>query len=249
MFGLRNFRGSCWVNACLQGVFRLPDTQTRYSTPQESDTDIALQKIWESKGETGLEEFFASVKLARLPAGQNIGDSHELLHYLCDKLPWLDSLCRFRVADKVVCSNCKKESLKEDTTIELTVYPSKKSGSLADAIREMVTPNTIADWKCDSCKKTGCTKQFLIGTFPKVMMMYVSGNAVQYSSIFVINQRKYCLSTVLCYNGSHWWCYGRDMPPGKQWYTLDDTRVVPHRGDEFPLADSVRVLIYYRLDD
>jgi ubiquitin C-terminal hydrolase len=249
MFGLRNFRGSCWVNACLQGIFRLPETQTRYSTPHSDEVESALHKIWSTQGEEGLEEFFRTVKVARLPAGQNIGDSHELLHYLCDKLPWLDSLCRFKIADRVSCSTCKKTELKEDTTLELTLYPETPGLSLSEAIREMVVPSVIPDWTCETCKHKGCTKQFLIGTFPKVMMFYVASAPVKYASVLMINARKYCLLSVLCYNGSHWWCYGRNMPPGNQWYTLDDTRAIPHRGDEFPLSETVRVLVYYRLDD
>lgn len=249
MFGLRNFRGSCWVNACLQGLFRVPETQKKYETEQSDSTDIALQKIWSTQGESGLEEFFQTVKVARLPAGQNVGDSHELFHYLCDKLPWLDQLCRFKVADRVVCSTCKKTELKEDSTIEMTLYPERQNTSLSDAIRNMVLPVSIPDWKCESCNGSGCTKQFLIGTFPKVMMMYIANASVQYSSILSINSHKYGLLAVLCYNGSHWWAYGRNMPPGQPWYTLDDTRAAPHRGDEFPLSDTVRVLLYYRLDE
>lgn len=249
MFGLRNFRGSCWVNACLQGIFRIPETQTRYETSQSDSTDSALQTIWSTKGESGLEDFFQTVRVARLPAGQNIGDSHELFHYLCDKLSWLDQLCRFKVADRVTCSTCKKSDMKEDTTIEMTLYPSSNGTSLSDAIRTMVLPVSIPEWKCDSCKGSGCTKQFLIGTFPKVMMIYVAGAPIQYSSMLMMNSRKYALLSVLCYNGSHWWTYGRNMPLGQPWYTLDDTRAVPHRGDEFPLSDTVRVLLYYRLDE
>ena len=243
MFGLRNFRGSCWVNACLQGVFRVPETQKRYESEQENSTDSALQKIWSTKGESGLEDFFETVKVARLPAGQNVGDSHELMHYLCDKLPWLDELCRFKVAERITCSSCKKADLKEDTTIEMTLYCERPGSSLSDAIRNMVQPVQISDWKCESCKETGCTKQFLIGSFPKLMMMYVANAPIRYGSTLRVNSNTYGLLAVTSYSGSHWWSYGKE---GEAWHMLDDTRVMPHG---FPLANTARMLLYYRLDE
>ncbi len=243
MFGLRNFRGSCWVNACLQSIFRIPDTQKRYESEQENETDAALRKIWFTKGESGLEDFFETVKVARLPAGQNIGDSHELMHYLCDKLPWLDELCRFKVAERITCSSCKKVELKEDTTIEMTLYSERPGVTLSDAIRHMVEPVTISDWKCESCKEIGCTKQFLIGSFPKLMMMYTPNQPVKYTSSLTVNSKKYELLAVTSYNGSHWWAYGKE---GETWYMMDDTRAIPHG---FPGVFTARMLLYYRLDE
>ena len=63
MFGLKNFRGSCWVNACLQGIFRIPELQQRYSNSQanpENIIDVCLQQIWKSNVEDGLKYFFES---------------------------------------------------------------------------------------------------------------------------------------------------------------------------------------------
>jgi hypothetical protein len=58
MFGLQNFRGSCWVNACLQAVFRIPEVQDRYTNGKHDTSNVldeALYKIWSSKGELGLK--------------------------------------------------------------------------------------------------------------------------------------------------------------------------------------------------
>ena len=109
MFGLQNFKGSCWVNSCIQGIFRIPEVQTRYDKEEHDSSNIldsSLYKVWSSKGQNGLKDFFESVKMDTLPAGRDIGDSHELLMYLCDKLPFLDTLCRFKIADSIVCKNC-----------------------------------------------------------------------------------------------------------------------------------------------
>ena len=57
-FGLRNQRGSCWVNATLQAIFRIPDVQTRYTAEaalETSPVDVSLQEIWSSRGEEGLK--------------------------------------------------------------------------------------------------------------------------------------------------------------------------------------------------
>ena len=104
MFGLNNFRGSCWVNTCLQAIFRIPELQQRYSSETfqpENPTDESLSKIWKSKGEDGLKQLFDTVRTQYMPAGNGIGDAHELLQYLCDKLPILDTLMRHKVADSI----------------------------------------------------------------------------------------------------------------------------------------------------
>jgi ubiquitin C-terminal hydrolase len=60
-FGLRNKNGSCWINAALQSVFRIPDLQDRFDEDKqdeiyeyfkESETDSvesALKKLGEDK--------------------------------------------------------------------------------------------------------------------------------------------------------------------------------------------------------
>jgi ubiquitin C-terminal hydrolase len=114
-----------------------------------------------------------------------------------------------------------------------------------------VTPHIIDEWKCEKCEKKGCVKQQLIGTFPKVMVFHVVNpdfSSVEYSSILSLNKNQYALVGVCCFNGGHWWSYGRNMPPGSDWYTLNDRQVTQHGPREFPLSEKMRVLIYYRLD-
>jgi len=252
MFGLLNFSGSCWVNACLQSVLRIPDVQERYTDGTHDPTnpiDMALYKIWSSKGD-GLKEFFDAVRTEMMPAGQGIGDSHELLVYLCDKLPFLDKLCRFKVADSIQCKSCKKKELKEDMVTEFSLSSSGPSSPISDCIMNTMTPHEIPDWTCETCKEKGCTKQQLIGSFPQVMVFHMVSTqaSVNYSSILMLNKIHYALLSVCCYNGSHWWSYGRNKV-GESWYTLDDTRVEEHGPKEFPLSNRMRLLIYYRLNN
>ena len=254
MFGLQNFRGSCWVNACLQGIFRIPEVQNHYSEKNilenENEIDSSLQKIWRSNGKDGLKQFFQSVKHVSLPTGKDVGDSHELLIYLLDKLPWLESLCKFQVADSIECTECDYKSLKEDTKIELSLFPSGKEKTITDCIAKEVITSIPEGSKCEKCEKP-YKKQLLLGSFPKVLILHVFSNQntkVQYSSILVVNSHKYGLISILSYNGAHWWSYGRNKV-GDNWYTLDDTHVVQHRADEFPLSGTMRILIYYQLDE
>jgi len=254
MFGLRNFRGSCWVNACIQSIFRIPEVQQRYDADQadkENIIDICLQKIWKTKGEDGLKEFFESVKTENLPAGNDIGDSHELLQYLCDKLPFLDKLMRFKIADSIECLHCKDRQIREDSVIEFSISSNEKNLPITQCISETVKKHEIQEWKCEKCSENGCTKQQLIGTFPKVMMFHMipTKGSVDYSSILMLNKKQYALISVTCYNTSHWWGYGRNMPPGSSWYTLDDTRVQEHGPKQFPISDRMRLVIYYRLEN
>ena len=249
MFGLRNIHGSCWVNACLQALFRLPDTQRLYQTEQTHPLDRALATIWTSQGTRGLDDLFPLIQRPNLPAGQSIGDSHECMSMLCDQLPWLDTLFRFKTGERIRCQSCGHETLHEDTSIDLHIHPSKANLTLREALSEVVVPRTIDHWTCSHCsRRTSCITQTLLGSFPQAWMFVVS-RPIRYASTLVINGHTYALSSVMCYNGAHWWTYGRNMPPGSPWATFDDTHVRPHRGDEFPVSESMRVLLYYRLGE
>jgi uncharacterized UBP type Zn finger protein len=46
MFGLKNTRGSCWVNATLQALFRIPQVQKRYDA-----LDIEYAQLYEKFAE------------------------------------------------------------------------------------------------------------------------------------------------------------------------------------------------------
>jgi ubiquitin C-terminal hydrolase len=254
MFGLKNFSGSCWVNTCLQGIFRIPDVQQRYNNDafdKENVIDECLSKIWKTKGEDGLKDFFDAVRTEVMPAGNGIGDSHELIIYLCDKLPFLDKLIRFKIANSVVCINCGDRQIKEDSITEFSIASSEKNKPMINCISEAVKEDILEDWKCEKCEKRGCKKQQLIGSFPKIMVFHVTSNdgSIDYSSILALNKRQYALISVSCFNGGHWWGYGRDMPPGTSWYTLNDRQVEEHGPKQFPISNKMKILIYYRLEN
>jgi ubiquitin C-terminal hydrolase len=256
MFGLRNQRGSCWINAALQGVFRIPDLQTRF---QEGKADTAnpiemcLEEIWKTRGADGLKDFYDCVKTTTMPAGEDIGDSHELLEFLCDKVPFLDKLMRFKIAHTVRCNNskCTYKDAREDSMIEFSVVPVHADQSVSDAIVQAVKPYTISDWTCESCKQKGCTKQLLVASFPQVLVFHQTSvnTSISYSAILVVNQIKYALFAVVCFNGGHWWTYGRDLPPGKPWHELNDQTVRSFDANHFPLDKAMRLLMYYRLNE
>lgn len=253
MFGLQNIQGSCWVNACLQSLFRIPDVQRRYSDQiyeKENVIDECLCRIWKTKGEDGLKQFFEAVRTDTMPAGRGIGDAHELLQYLCEKVSFLDSLFRFKIADSITCSHCKDRQIREDSVTEFSIASSEPDRPIHECIGETVRETTISEWTCEKCNEKGCTKQQLIGSFPKVMMFHMipTKGSVQYSSILSLNKKQYALVSVACYNGMHWWAYGRNMPPGSSWYTLDDTRIREHGPKQFPVSTKMRILIYYRLE-
>lgn len=253
MFGLQNFRGSCWVNTCLQALFRIPEVQDRYNSQifeNGNVIDECLMKIWNTKGKEGLKEFFDSVRTHTMPAGHGIGDTHELFQYLCDKLKFLDDLCRFKVADSIVCNSCGHKELKEDSVTEFSIATDKHGISLTSCISQTVQQQEIDTWKCEKCGKLGCKKQQLIGSFPKLMIFHMipTEGSVEYSSILMLNKKQYALISVSCFNGGHWWGYGRNMPPGSSWYTLNDTQVTEHGPKQFPISQNMRLLIYYRLD-
>jgi uncharacterized UBP type Zn finger protein len=254
MFGLQNFSGSCWVNACLQAVFRFPEVQDRYSNnraDKSNQIDVALETIWNSQGKIGLKDFFDVVRTETMPAGQGIGDSHELFKYLCDKLPYLEELCKFKVADTTECVSCKHKDVREDVVTEYTISSDGVHVPISQCIMNTVIPNTVADWVCEKCGKKGCTRQHLIGAFPKAMIFYMTSRdgSIDYSSVLVLNSKKYVLNSIICYNGSHWWTRARNMPPGSSWYTFDDQRITDHGSKQFPVSNMMRILIYYRLED
>ena len=255
MFGLRNKNGSCWINAALQAVFRIPDLQTRFNEGQEDTripVEVCLSEIWGSKGDEGLKAFYECVKVSpHMPAGEDIGDSHELIDFLVDKVPFLDKLMRFRVANSIKCNNCSHQETKPDTLTEFSIAPSQKKQSVSDAIAEAVRPLSIPDWKCEHCGKLGCTKQLLLAEFPQILMFHQTsvGTSASYTPVLVLNKIRYALMSVVCFTGGHWFTWGRNLPPGQPWYRLDDSHIQSHAGNFFPLADNMRLLLYYRLNE
>lgn len=254
MFGLKNFKGSCWVNACLQAYYRVPEVQQRYMSNKFEKANIideCLYKIYKSKGQDGLKDLFDAVHTDTMPAGKDIGDSHELFSYLCDKLPFLDHLCRFKTADVITCSKCQVKDVKEDSVTEYSLTSNGKFIPLSECISNTVVPVVINDWSCSKCNNKGCTKQQLIGSFPKVMVfhMVTPQASVNYSTILILNNKKYALLSIVCYTGGHWLTHGRFMPPGSPWYTFDDEHIQEHTPKQFPVSNKMRLLIYYRLED
>ena len=254
MFGLRNKNGSCWINAALQGVFRIPELQARIKNNEEDDknpVEVCLGELIASRGEEGLRDFYECVKTNTMPAGEGIGDSHELLEFLSDKVPFLDKLMRFKVAHTIKCTHCSYADTRNDSVIEFEITPSKPKQSLSDAIVETVKPHTIPDWKCEECKGMGCTKQFLLGAFPQVLVFHMTSlkTTCTYSAQLVLNQHKYALFAVICFDGGHWYTFGRDLPPGQPWYELNDAHVRKYDPNAFPLVDTMRLLMYYRINE
>jgi ubiquitin C-terminal hydrolase len=254
MFGLNNFSGSCWVNACLQGIFRLPEVIDRYSREihdKENTVDSSLSKIWNSQGKEGLKDFFLASRTATMQPGEDIGDSNELLIHFTKTMPYFNTLCEFKIAEQVKCS-CGFSQLREDLATEYDLHPSRRNTPITECISNAVKPELLEDWKCDKCNERGkATKQALIGSFPKVMIFRVTSqnSSIEYSSVLIINSKKYYLLAVICHTGGHWFTYAREMPPGKSWFTLDDNRVREHSEREFPMSQMTKVLIYYRLEE
>lgn len=246
MFGLQNFRGSCWVNAALQALFSCPPLETRYengtATDKTNPYDVCLETIYKNRGTHGLKEFFECVKTSYLPAGENIGDSHELIVHLLDKMPWLDREFRFETGEQLECLHCKDVQMNKTTTIDLHLT-ARGETTLLNAIVDMVQPHVIHDRKCEKCNQIGCNKRTLFGSFPNVLMIWSS--PLEYSSVLVLNGKKYHLFAVICFNGGHWWTYARKMPPGNPWYRLDDTRVDSFSSKQFPVDTAMRVLLYF----
>ena len=184
-----------------------------------------------------------------MPAGEGIGDSHELLEFVCDKVPFLDKLFRFKVAHTITCTHCGTKEIRRDSMVEFPIVPSRSKQSASEAIANACRPDSISDWKCEKCSELGCTKQFLMGTFPQVLTFHVTSldSTVTYSSVLTMNGMNYALFAVICFDGGHWWTYGRDLPPGKEWVCYNDMHVKSHGPQQFPLHDNMRLLMYYRL--
>lgn len=255
MFGLRNKNGSCWINAALQAIFRIPDLQKRFNDDSGDDANVVetcLSEIWGSKGDEGLKSLYECVKVSpHMPAGESIGDSHELIEFLVDKIPFLDKLMRFRVANAITCKHCSYSESKADTLTEFSFATAQKKQTVSDAILEAVQPTVIEDWTCEKCKQKGCTKQLLLAEFPQVLMFHQTsiGTSISYTPILVVNKIRYALMSIVCFTGGHWFTWGRDLPPGQPWYRLDDGHIQSHSANFFPLADNMRLLLYYRLNE
>lgn len=254
-FGLRNKNGSCWINAALQSVFRIPDIQKRFRDEENDDDnpiEVCLSEIWGSKGDEGLKALYECIKIfPNMPAGEGIGDSHELIQFLCDKVPFLDKLTRFKVANVVQCEHCDYRDVHPDTLNEFSITPAGTNQTVSTAIAETVKIHHIPDWTCETCKKNGCRKQLLLSEFPTVMMFHQTsiGTSATYTPVLVINKIRYALFAIVCFTGGHWFTWGRDVPPGKEWYKFDDDRVQSYAPNFMPQDDRMRLLMYYRINE
>lgn len=251
-FGLRNQNGSCWVNATLQALFRIPEFQRRLGNEEMSSTPLesSIQEIWGSKGDEGLKRFYENVKSALLPAGAGIGDSHELLEYICDKIPFLDQLVRFKVGIAIECVSCKATTTKQDSMIEFSISSEDPEYELTCAMSDACKKETIADWVCEKCTSRGCSKQLKIAEFPSVLVFHnISKNKIKYAGVIIVNGIRYALVAVVCFDGGHWFTYGRNLPIGSSWFTYNDTHVIEHDGKQFPLSKDARLLMYSRLEE
>ena len=207
--------------------------------------------MYSSKGEEGLRSFYECVKTSTMPAGEGIGDSNELLEFLCDKVPFLDKLMRFKVAHHIQCNHCEYKDIRNDSIIEFDIAPSRPKMAVTEAIAEAVKPFTVEGWKCEKCSKYGCTKQLLISSFPDVLNIHLTtpDTSVTYPSQVSLNGITYALLSIVCYRPGHWYTFGRDMPPGQPWYSFDDTTVRSYDPKHFPLVDTMRLLMYYRIKE
>jgi ubiquitin C-terminal hydrolase len=251
MFGLPNVRGSCWVNGALQCFFACPPVRERFSKPLAVDASPLEKALWEvytSQGKHGLQDVFHAVQTQYMPAGKNIGDSHELLVFLSDALPWLDGYFRYKLANAITCTHCKTQSVREESVMELDIHPAKENEPLLESITHSFQPETLTDWKCEACKGVGCTSQRMFGSFPKILMLHKIGKPMEYSSVLVMNNHKYILFGVLCYNGAHWWTYARQSM-GHPWFRLDDSRVEQLATRQFPVTSAMNVLLYFLLEN
>ena len=255
-FGLRNKNGSCWINAALQSIFRIPDVQKRFEEDEEdrsNPVEVCLAEIYGSRGDEGLNAFYECVKVSpHMPAGESIGDSHELIEFLCDKVPFLDKLLRFRVANVIKCSHCVYSETQKDTMIEFSIPPTQRKQTVSDAIIEAVKPLEISDWTCEKCKERGCKKQLLLAEFPQVMMFHqtsVDRVTVEYTPVLLVNKIKYALFAVVCFTGGHWFTWGRNLPPGQPWSRFDDAHVQNYAANFMPQDDRMRLLMYYRINE
>ncbi len=254
-FGLRNKNGSCWINAALQAIFRIPDLQKRFTNDEEDSKnpiEMCLAEIWGSRGDEGLKPLYECVKVSpHMPAGESIGDSHELIQFLCDKIPFLDKLTRFRIATSIQCDHCDYKDMRPDTINEFSFTPTKKKQTVSEAIGDAVKVHSIPDWTCDKCKEKGCHTQMLLSEFPQVMVFHQTsiGTSSTYTPVLVLNKIKYALFAIVCFTGGHWFTWGRNLPPGQNWYRFDDDSVQSYAPNYMPHDDRMRLLMYYRINE
>lgn len=238
MFGLPNINGSCWINAALQGLYACPPIKEHIS-----DESAPFAEVYKSEGTNGLSDLFNFIRTSYIPAGNDIGDSHELIVHLCDKMDWLDDLMRFKMANRLTCKTCSHSTLKEESTIEISLTPSIERMSILDALTEYVQPSEIDGWICDKCtEKRTCIVQTLFGTFPKLLMIH--GTSIKYTPSLILNKKRYELFAVICYNGGHWWSYGRQ---DTSWFKLDDTDVT--HIERAPSVSTMRILLYFLIEN
>ena len=75
------------------------------------------------------------------------------------------------------------------------------------------------------------------------------GTSATYTPVLILNKIKYALFAIVCFTGGHWFTWGRNLPPGQDWYKFDDDHVQSHAGNFMPQDDRMRLLMYYRINE
>lgn len=214
--GFQNLGNSCYLNSVIQALFSLEDYDQFFKSktfPEVKDpsTDLLSQliKIYDglesgrysapshSKG----DEYQLGIKPSAFKTliganheefkTQRQQDAYEFLLYILDNMDQglglqLNSLLKFLMANKVVCSSCKVGSIKYElidtvaVPVEDKVLSKDEDGkkvyeqtTLIDSFRALCSTETIEGFQCSHCKKNDvhAIKTTGFKTYPKHLVV------------------------------------------------------------------------------
>lgn len=214
--GFQNLGNSCYLNSVIQALFSLDDYETYFrskSFPDVKDpsTDLMSQLIKVNDGlnsgryskpshDKG-DEYQLGIKPAAFKTliganheefkTQKQQDAYEFLLYLLDNMDLalgleLNSLLKFLMANKVVCSNCKTGSVKNEL-IDTVAVPVEdellykdadgkkvyKETSLMASFEALCSTEVIEGFQCSHCEQNDVRAMKTMGfkTFPKHLVV------------------------------------------------------------------------------
>lgn len=258
MRGIRNNNLLCYANAALQCLASCDCIGGDGAGEGEGEGDPLVREFCRVLGELRSKEtsgcvdssslaLYMAKKFPRNLQFNGLNDAGEFFLLLADAVtadPRGSSMSRGlffgKASTSICCDSCKKKTVRVDESGVMTLHnwakPGSPPASMGSLVNALFDPQSLQDWKCDSCRGTGCVVRNSVVEFPRVLLVtFASGHALPLPVLTMsfrfdrVSRRNlsYGLRGCIVRRGSH---YTATVLREDRWWACDDEIVVEAKG-------------------